>query len=148
MKVFNLACEHEHPFEGWFASGEAFDDQQARGLIECPMCGSKTIRKMPAAPRLNLSAKPSAEARSQAPAAMPTPQQLQAMWTKMARHLMENTEDVGERFAEEARRIHYKEAPERGIRGVATQDERAELESEGIEVLSFPVPRAAKEPLQ
>lgn len=149
MKVFNLACEHDHLFEGWFASSEAFDEQQARGLIECPICNSKSIRKMPAAPRLNLSAaKQAAELKASAPTAMPTPQQLHAMWTKMARHLVENTEDVGERFAEEARRIHYQEAPERGIRGVATQDERAELEAEGIEVLSFPMPRAAKEPLQ
>lgn len=149
MKVFNLACEHEHPFEGWFASSEAFDDQQARGLIECPICNSKTVRKMPAAPRLNLSAaKPSAETHASQPPAVPTPQQLHAMWTRMARHLVENTEDVGDRFAEEARRIHYNEAPERGIRGVTTQDERAELEAEGIEVLSFPMPNAAKEPLQ
>lgn len=155
MKVFNLACEHEHPFEGWFASVAAYDEQLERGLLECPVCASRSIRRMPAAPRLNLSSgrpapaqdEPAADA-APAAAAMPTPQQLQAMWMKMARHLVRNTEDVGERFAEEARRIHYHEAPERGIRGVATPNERAELSEEGIEVFSFPLPSSAKEPLQ
>ena len=157
MKVFNLACEHDHRFEGWFGSAQAFDEQRERGLVECPVCASKSVRKMPSAPRLNLSSghEPAPEAgqsgqsdRGQLAAAMPTPQQLQALWMKMARHLAENTEDVGERFAEEARRIHYSEAPERGIRGVATPEQRAELEDEGIEVLSFPLPATAKEPLQ
>lgn len=154
MKVFNLACEHDHRFEGWFGSAQAFDEQCGRGLVECPVCASKSVRKMPSAPRLNLSSghEPAPEAgqsgRGQLAAAMPTPQQLQALWMKMARHLAEHTEDVGERFAEEARRIHYDEAPERGIRGVATPEQRAELEDEGIEVLSFPLPAAAKEPLQ
>lgn len=155
MKVFNLACEHEHHFEGWFASTHAYDEQLDRGLLECPVCASKSIRRMPAAPRLNLSPARPAPARGEsapgtapAAAAMPTPQQLQAMWMKMARHLVRNTEDVGERFAEEARRIHYHEAPERGIRGVTTPRERAELSDEGIEVFSFPLPDSAKEPLQ
>lgn len=155
MKVFNLACEHEHPFEGWFASVAAYDEQLERGLLECPVCASRSIRRMPAAPRLNLSSGRPAPAQGEpeddaapAAAAMPTPQQLQAMWMKMARHLVRNTEDVGERFAEEARRIHYREAPERGIRGVATPSERAELSEEGIEVFSFPLPSSAKEPLQ
>lgn len=154
MKVFNLACEHDHRFEGWFGSAQAFDDQLGRGLVECPMCASKSVRKLPSAPRLNLSsshepARATVQAeRSQVAAAMPTAQQLQSMWTKIARHLAENTEDVGERFAEEAKRIHYNEAPERGIRGVATLEQQAELEDEGIEVFSFPLPASAKEPLQ
>lgn len=154
MKVFNLACEHDHRFEGWFGSAEAYDEQAGRGFVECPVCASRSIRKLPSAPRLNLSsnqepAHPAARTdRGQVAAAMPTPQQLQAMWIKMARHLAESTEDVGERFAEEARRIHYREAPERGIRGVASAEQRAELEDEGIEVFTFPLPAAAKEPLQ
>lgn len=154
MKVFDLACEHDHRFEGWFASTQAFDEQLARGLVECPVCASRTVRRMPSAPRLNLSsaAGPRPETVQPAPgtvaAAMPTPQQLQALWMKMARHLAENTEDVGERFADEARRIHYNEAPERGIRGLATREQRAELEDEGIDVFAFPLPAAAKEPLQ
>lgn len=156
MKVFDLSCEHDHRFEGWFGSAEAFDEQLGRGIVECPVCASKSVRKLPSAPRLNLSSAPAQqppEAAGQSGpadqvAAMPTPQQLQAMWLKMARHLTENTVDVGERFAEEARRIHYKEAPERGIRGVATPQQRAELQDEGIEVFQFPMPASSKDPLQ
>lgn len=146
MKVFNLACEHEHRFEGWFASSEEFDRQLSSGLVECPMCNSKTIHKLPSAPRLNLS-----HADSPRPVAddkPPTPEQLQAMWMKMAQHIVANTEDVGERFADEARRIHYRESPARGIRGRADRRQAAELEEEGIEVFAFPMPKALKEPLQ
>jgi len=146
MKVFNLGCAHDHRFEGWFGSSEDFDDQLARGLIECPVCADTAIRKLPAAPRLNLSG--AVEQKPAAPAAAPTAEQLQAMWLKMARHIRDNTEDVGERFAEEARRIHYREAPSRGIRGVASSDETAALAEEGIEVFSFPMPKGSSEPLQ
>ncbi|HMN80825.1 MAG TPA: DUF1178 family protein [Burkholderiaceae bacterium] len=155
MKVFNLACEHDHPFEGWFSSADDYDRQLAQGLIECPMCASKAIRKMPAAPRLNLSAaQPPAVTESRGPGtgtppgAAPTAEQMQALWMKMARHIIGNTEDVGDRFADEARRIHYHEAPARGIRGTASREQAADLEEEGIEVFSFPLPKALKEPLQ
>ena len=167
MKVFNLACRHDHRFEGWFASSAAFDDQQSRRLIECPICSDHEIVKMPAAPRLNLSQKPqkpdSREGRPQSvppPAANGSPVEagdgrtpidparLQAMFLQMVRRIMETTEDVGDRFAEEARRIHYSEAPERPIRGAATREEAAELREEGIDVVALPVPRALKEPLQ
>ncbi len=160
MKVFDLSCENEHRFEGWFASAQAYDEQLGRGLIECPVCASRAIRRLPSAPRLNLSdarepagkVQPGKDERAsdaeRLVAAMPTPEQLQALWMKMARHLADTTEDVGERFAEEARRIHYDEAPRRGIRGVATPEQRTELEDEGIEVFSFPLPAVAKEPLQ
>lgn len=153
MKVFNLACGHDHRFEGWFGSAEDYESQLARGLVACPVCDSRDIRKLPAAPRLNLSgaAEPAPPARADAPppaGQRPDPRALQAMFVKMARTLIENTEDVGTRFAEEARRIHYREAPERGIRGVASPDEARELADEGIEVFSFPLPAALKEPLQ
>lgn len=156
MKVFNLACELEHRFEGWFGSADDYDSQLARGLLECPVCANRAIRKLPAAPRLNLSG---ATDRALAPETgvrpaggasgrVPDAQTAQAMVLKLARALIENTEDVGERFAEEARRIHYREAPERGIRGIATPDEARELADEGIEVMAFPMPAALKEPLQ
>ncbi len=144
MKVFNLACEHEHAFEGWFASAEDYDSQLARGLVECPMCGSRKVERRPSAPRLNLSSAVEAPK----PGTPPTPEQVQALWMKMARHIAEHTEDVGERFAEEARRIHHEEAPARGIRGVASREEAAELQAEGIEVFSFPMPKLPKGPLQ
>jgi hypothetical protein len=156
MKVFDLACDHDHRFEGWFGSAEDYDSQLARGLLECPMCASRAIRKVPSAARLNLSG---AAEKPQPPAAQPPattgkpgpaldPRALQALFVKMARAVIENTEDVGERFAEEARRIHYREAPERGIRGVASPDEARELADEGIEVFSLPIPAGLKEPVQ
>jgi hypothetical protein len=150
MKVFNLACEHDHRFEGWFGSAEDYDSQLVRGLIECPVCADTAIRKMPAAPRLNLSGASEAPiaAKAEARGVQLDPRAAQAMFMKMARSIVENTEDVGERFAEEARRIHYSESPERGIRGVASPDEARELADEGIEVFSFPLPPVLKEPVQ
>ncbi len=154
MKVFDLACEHDHRFEGWFASGQAFEDQQARGLIECPVCASHVVRKMPTSPRLNLSqaaerpAPPAEGSGAGRQHVAMTPAQVQAVFLKMARRIIETTEDVGDRFAEEARRIHYREAPERAIRGAASHEEAAALREEGIDVFALPLPRALKEPLQ
>ena len=151
MKVFNLCCENEHAFEGWFASGEAYDAQRTDGLPECPMCGSPEIRRLPSAPRLNLSGAQPPASGEQAPrqmVAQPTAAQLQQLWSRMAALIQANTEDVGERFAEEARRIHYNEAPERGIRGIATAEEAAELADEGIDVMQFPMPVTGKGPVQ
>ncbi len=145
VKVFDLRCDNEHPFEGWFGSEGDFESQQARGLLECPLCGSKQVRRLPSAPRLNLGV-PAAEPKREA--ALPTAAQMQALLIKMAREIAANTEDVGERFAEEARRIHYKEAPERGIRGVTTQAEAAALEEEGISVVPLPFADLLKNPLQ
>jgi hypothetical protein len=144
LKVFDLCCDNEHPFEGWFGSDGDFESQQARGLLECPLCGSKQVRRVPSAPRLNLGAptEPKQEA------ALPTAAQMQALLLKMAREIAANTEDVGERFAEEARRIHYKEAPERGIRGVTTRQEAEALQEEGIRVMPLPFAHLLKDPLQ
>ncbi len=151
MKVFNLCCGDDHRFEGWFASADEYDTQLASGLLVCPICGSETIRKLPAAPHLNLSKdSPEASAPASHPAGEPVanPHDAQAAWLRVARHIVEHTEDVGEGFAEEARRIHYHESPSRGIRGVASAADRSELEEEGIEVFSFPLPKVVKSPLQ
>ncbi len=161
MKVLDLRCANGHGFEGWFASEDDFLGQNGRSAIECPLCGDRVIGRMPSAPRLNLStARGSAESPAPAAAAPAVPQKagtevqaalpadLQAAWLRTVRHLMENTEDVGERFAEKARRIHYGEEPNRGIRGAASQEEREALREEGIETMSIPVPVALKGPLQ
>ena len=147
MKVLNLQCTHGHGFEGWFASEDDFQGQLARGLVECPLCGDQAVQKMPSAPRLNLSgAKPAEQPKQEV---MATPDRaMQAAWLKMVRHVMANTEDVGERFAEEARKIHYGETEERGIRGQASREETQALLEEGISVLPLPVPKALKGPVQ
>lgn len=144
MKVLNLRCANGHGFEGWFASDEDFMSQNGRGIVECPMCADKVITRMPSAPRLNLSgAREVAE-----PVAKPQPADLQAAYLQMVRHLVDNTEDVGARFAESARRIHYGEEAARGIRGQATAEEREALREEGIETMSLPLPAALKGPVQ
>lgn len=145
MKVLNLRCENGHGFEGWFASDDEFMDQNGRGLVECPLCAHKVVSRMPSAPRLNISGAREPQAQ---PQAEPQAADLQAAWMNSVRALMQRTEDVGERFAEEARRIHYGEEPVRGIRGQATPQERAGLQEEGIETVSIPVPAALKGPVQ
>jgi hypothetical protein len=145
MKVLNLQCSHGHGFEGWFASEDDFQGQLGRGLVECPLCADTGITKLLSAPRLNLGASEPAPRQE----VMATPDAaMQAQWLKMVRHVMANTEDVGEKFAEEARRIHYGEVEERGIRGQATRQETEALVEEGIGVLPLPIPEALKGPLQ
>ncbi len=154
MKVLDLRCANGHGFEGWFASEEDFLGQNGRGLIECPLCADRVVKRTPSAPRLNLSgARPAADSGSGSPpTALPGAEtaqpDMQALWMQAVRHALANTDDVGERFAEEARRMHYGEADLRGIRGVATPQEREDLREEGIEVLSIPIPPALKGPVQ
>ena len=167
MKVLDLGCSHDHSFEGWFASEDDFQDQLARGMVECPLCGSCEVHKRLSAPRLNLAhghaAKTSmrsvpanlASAGSgagQAPAqtllSSPAADPMQAAWMHMARQILSQTEDVGSQFPEEARRMHYGETPERGIRGQATPEQTQELLEEGIAVMPMVLPAALKETLQ
>jgi hypothetical protein len=139
MKVLNLRCAQGHGFEGWFASDDDWQSQNARGLVECPICGDRTVSRLPSAPRLNLSGASAPEPGVDAQAADPQARQ-QALWMKAVRHMLASTEDVGPRFAEEARRIHYGEVEHRGIRGQASAEERAALQDEGIETFAMPVP--------
>src|SRR5688572_21626658 len=108
MKVLNLRCAHDHRFEGWFASGDDFEAQSGRGQVECPLCGDTGIERLPSAPRLNVMALRDTPPATPATAAMDATQ-LQSLWMRAVRHMMDTTEDVGERFPEEARRIHYGE---------------------------------------
>jgi hypothetical protein len=148
MKVLDLRCANGHGFEGWFASDDDFMDQNGRGLVECPLCSDRVVVRMPSAPRLNLSGAREPVASVAAPQAPAAPADLQALYMQAVRHVLANTEDVGHRFAEEARRIHYGEVDARGIRGEATPDEAEALREEGIEFASLPLPKALKEPLQ
>jgi hypothetical protein len=151
MKVFNLQCSALHRFEGWFASEEDYASQIERGLLECPLCADKTVHKLPSAPRLNLGASEAPAppvADKQALVAGDAAQALQAAWLQMARQIVSQTEDVGPRFAEEARKIHYGESEERGIRGQASREETEALLEEGIAVMPLPLPEGLKGPLQ
>ena len=149
MKVLDLQCRQRHVFEGWFASEDDFLRQRDAGLIECPLCGDAQIAKKLRAPRLNLGAaagEPPAAPEQVAVAGVE--QSLQLAWLALARRIVANTDDVGDRFAEEARKIHYGESKERGIRGQASRAETESLLEEGIAVLHLPLPEALKGQIQ
>lgn len=151
MKVLDLQCASSHGFEGWFGSEDDFTSQLARGLVTCPLCGDTTITKKLSAPRLNLGhgQAPAEQARQDVVVAPDNTQlALQAAWLGMAKRILANTDDVGERFAEEARKIHYGEVEHRGIRGKATPAETEALAEEGIEVMQLALPEMLKGPLQ
>lgn len=143
MKVINLRCDQEHAFEGWFASEDDYVSQSGRGLVHCPVCDSAAVRKLPSAPHLNIG---NAQPARQTPVPGMTPAQMQLL--ESVRQLIAASEDVGERFVEEARKIHYEEAERRSIRGIASAEDRAALEDEGIDVLTVPWPVGAKETMQ
>lgn len=146
MKVLNLRCAHDHRFEGWFASDEDFATQSEGAAIACPLCDDRAIGRLPSAPRLNVST-PRGDSGAPLPGEIERAR-AQGRWLRAARDAITRTEDVGERFPEEARRIHYGETTERGIRGCASPKEAEALRDEGIEIVPIGVPPALKEPLQ
>ncbi len=172
MKVYNLSCSFDHRFEGWFASEDDCLTQQASGMLACPLCNSTAITRMPSAPHIGKSHGKEDVGQSTETSAltMVSPTQIQPNQNEAAavtradhsqleahvqaaflngmRELMSRSEDVGSGFAEEARKIHYKESPERSIRGQTTADEAESLREEGIEVLSLPAIPLLKNTLQ
>jgi len=174
MWVADLACAHEHAFEGWFSSADDFESQRGRGLVSCPVCGDQQITRRLSAPRLNVShlRAPPASSRivpitepaharmpagaGSAAAATPAPaprddtvlkahdaasaEALHALYLSAVRTVLANTEDVGQRFADEARAIHHGEAAPRLIRGQASVEQAEALRDEGIDVLTLSVP--------
>jgi hypothetical protein len=156
MKVLNLSCTHQHVFEGWFASEDDFIRQRERGQVSCPLCGDAEIHKMLSAPRLNLRAVRQAEAASE-PADGGNGVQLvrsapdlalQASLLKAMRAMLANSEDVGERFADQARAMHHGDIDQRNIRGRTSPEVALELIEEGIDVMPLPALPAVKETLQ
>jgi hypothetical protein len=147
MIVFDLLCAAGHRFEGWFASADEFASQKTRRLLQCPTCSSADVQRVPSAARFNLGAP---EPKPAPPAKTPekTPEMegkdpfaiAQMLYSKMLDELLTKTEDVGKDFPAEARRIYYKESPERAIRGQATQEEHDELVDEGVPVARVPLP--------
>jgi hypothetical protein len=141
MIVFNLGCENSHRFEGWFASSEDFERQVDGKLVACPLCGNANIARLPNAAHVKSGAK---ERPARAASPVVSPQQYANMGSevlaKLVEHIIENTEDVGAAFPEEARKIHYREAPERRIRGTASRDDVDALKEEGVEVVALPLP--------
>ncbi len=147
MKVFDLTCGTGHRFEGWFASAEQFVAQCEALEVHCPLCDSAEIRREPSASRLNFGGDAPGASQRRTPQE-PAGATLEATVMGHLRRMIARTEDVGPRFAEEARRIHYEEVPTRPIRGTATDRERRDLHDEGIEIVDIPMPRALTETMQ
>ena len=137
MIVFDLICRDQHRFEGWFTSGEEFALQRSRGLFNCPVCGGAHVEKLPAAK----IRKQASEAADPVPDGAVVPRQGEKTdISRVLDYILTHSEDVGKGFAEEARKIHYREAPQRNIRGVASSSEAEELRDEGVPVFSLPIP--------
>jgi hypothetical protein len=141
--VYNLACTNEHRFEGWFGSADDFERQTQEKLLHCPLCGSDRISRLPHASYVSTGT----TAPKEEPAALPVkgvPRTYANLGDEILANLIdkviESTEDVGRAFAEEARKIHYNEAPERHIRGSASNKEVDALREEGIDVVALPIP--------
>lgn len=138
MIVYNLSCDQHHNFEGWFASANEFDKQIANKQISCPNCGSNNVTKQLSAPYVNTGSvekKSSATSQTETALAGVNPQHLQK---KFIEYIIHNTEDVGAKFPDEARKIYYGESDNRSIRGEASGEAIKELQEEGIEVYGLP----------
>ena len=129
MIILNLQCTEAHPFEGWFDSTDDFDRQVKSAMVACPMCGDTQVSRLPSGPRVK-----------RANDVVEPGQQAITNMIRALSDLAQNSEDVAERFPEEARRMHYGEAEPRNIRGQASLTETRELLEEGIAVMPVPLP--------
>ena len=139
MIIFDLSCKQGHPFEGWFQSAATYDGQLAGGLISCPHCGSIDVRRLPSAVHLakpvNTPLASGVQTKIASKGGMP------AAYQQLISMIVAHSEDVGMDFADEARRIHYFEAPERSIRGQASAEDYETLREEGIDVMRLALPK-------
>jgi hypothetical protein len=132
---FSLSCDHDHEFEGWFRNNDDFETQQKRGFVECPACGSHKVEKALMAPAVSTGRK-----KEKVALAMNAQQQAaMAQLKELSKKMRENAHYVGDKFAEEARKIHFGEADARGIYGEATPEEARGLAEDGVEFLPIPV---------
>lgn len=135
MIHYSLQCEQTHGFEGWFASSDDFDRQKTQGLVTCPYCDSKSVTKTLMAPNVTTGRQ---KEKTQAVAMDTMRRDMIDKIKEAVKEIRANADDVGERFPEEARKIHYGETEARGIIGQATPDEAQALTEEGIEVAPLP----------
>jgi len=134
MIRYSLSCDKEHDFDGWFRSGEDYETQRKRGLVTCPHCGSHRVEKRLMAPNVSTGRAKEKVAMAMGDRRREMMAQLQALAAK----LRENADYVGDRFAQEARRIHFGETEERGIYGEASIEEVRDLLDDGIGVMPLP----------
>ncbi|MBX3574544.1 MAG: DUF1178 family protein [Mesorhizobium sp.] len=135
MIRFSLHCDQAHEFEGWFRDNGDFDTQSKRGFVECPACGSNKVSKSLMAPAVSTGRKKE----KMALAATAEQKKLMAALKEMSKQVRENAENVGDKFADEARKIHFGETEARGIYGEATAEEARGLIEDGVEFMPLPV---------
>ena len=144
MVIYNLLCKKKHSFEGWFPNFDEFQKQAEQKLISCPTCGTTKVEKVPHACAVHVKKEqptpPPAKTATQTPPAPPSPAEFKEMLLRVHHYVEQNFEDVGSRFAEEARQIHQGKAEERPIHGTATVSEAAELADEGVPHVVLPKP--------
>lgn len=143
MVIYNLVCKKKHGFEGWFPSFEDFQKQADKKLISCPTCGTTKVEKVPHACAVHVKKEeppPPAKKPARPPAIPPAAAEFKEMLLKVHHYVKENFEDVGPRFADEARQIHKGEAEERPIHGTATAKETQDLAEEGVPFIALPKP--------
>ncbi len=134
MIIFDLVCEYDHSFEGWFKNGDEFNSQQSSGLLTCPVCDSENVVKVPSATNINFGKQRDSN-RTDSDKHIVNQHQQMAMAQQVSNFIEKNFDNVGEQFSETARKIHYGEEAERNIRGTASQEQTQELMEEGIDVL-------------
>ena len=141
MIHYSLVCDKNHTFESWFQNSAAYDKQVKRKLVTCPMCGSAKVEKAIMAPRLARKDKSTSvvapvESEVSTPVAMVSPEEkeLRAKLKELRDHLTANADNVGKKFPEEARKMHYGETEHRSIYGEATLEDAKELHEEGIDL--------------
>jgi hypothetical protein len=141
MIRYDLQCDQGHAFDSWFRDSAAFDKQAKKRLIACPTCDSTKISKQLMAPGIPTKSNAKPELPAKVFAGTPDPRQamLMKMMRELRKHVETNADYVGDRFAEEARRIHYKETEQRGIYGEASREDADALIEEGIEVHPLPI---------
>lgn len=137
MILFDLRCARDHFFEAWFRDNAAYESQVRAGKVGCPSCGSRRVEKAPMAPRIGKSSPDKKSTMAVSTDMVELRQQLVELRAKVEA----NCDNVGDKFAEEARRIHYGEADKRGIYGEASDGDARELMDEGIEFVRLPWPR-------
>jgi len=138
MIKYSLICHEDHEFEAWFSSGDDFDAQKKRGLLECPVCGSHKISKALMAPRVSGAKKPDDQPLSMATTKNTIPAEMVEKFRELKKHIETNSENVGDKFPDEARKIHYGEAETRSIYGKASVKEAIDLAEEGVGVVPLP----------
>jgi len=132
MIIFDLVCEFDHSFEGWFKNSDEFHDQQTTGLLTCPVCDSGNVVKVPSASYINVGKRPESTRNE-----VNTHNHQMVLAQQVTNFIEKNFEDVGADFASTAKKMHYGEESERNIRGSATQEETRELVDEGIDIVSL-----------